>query len=242
MKLSIIIPVYNEENTILEVLRRVQGVDLKQVEKEIIIVDDGSKDDTASRIQSSGLLHLTGKNKTLFVQHKKNAGKGAAVKTGIEHASGDYILIQDADLEYDPKYIPKLLGPIQEKRAQVVFGTRLNRLPHPSKEEKKLLHFVHFFGNRFLSLITSIIYGYWLTDMETCYKLFPKKAMNAITLHARGFELEPEITAKLLKQGYRIKEVSITTTPRGYNEGKKLQTVPEGTKAVWTLIKYRFTN
>ncbi len=167
-------------------------------------------------------------------------GKGAAVRTGFEKATGDYIIIQDADTEYDPNDIPKLLEPIANKQATVVFGTRLDRLPHFSKEESDHLFLLHYFGNRFLSLITSILYGQWLTDMETCYKVFPKSLVKDMTLHARGFEFEPEITAKLLKKGVRIKEVSITTKPRGYEEGKKLQARKDGPIALWTLFKYRF--
>jgi dolichol-phosphate mannosyltransferase len=236
MKLSIIVPVYNEEKTILEVLDRLRTQEIKQVEKEIIVVDDGSTDSTREK--------LTGiKTKDMkIIFHKQNGGKGAAVRTGIENATGDYIIIQDADLEYHPKYINDLLQPILENKAEVVYGTRLNRMPHLRGEEGKHLFILHYFGNRFLSLVTSVLYGQWITDMETCYKLFPKKAMDGIKLNARGFELEPEITAKLLKKGYKIKEVSITVIPRGYDEGKKLNTIKDGSKALWSLIKYRFSD
>jgi glycosyltransferase involved in cell wall biosynthesis len=236
MKLSIIIPVYNEEKTIIEILERVKTEKIPGVEKEIIVVDDGSTDSTRQKLRNI-------KDKTFkIIFHEKNGGKGAAVRTGIQSATGEYIIIQDADLEYHPKFIKDLLTPILEKKADVVYGTRLNRMPHLKGEESKELFILHFFGNRFLSLVTSVLYGQWITDMETCYKLFPKKALNGIKLNARGFELEPEITAKLLKKGYKIKEVSISVVPRGYDEGKKLNTVNDGLKALWSLIKYRFSN
>lgn len=236
MKLSIIIPVYNEEKTVLEILDRVKKEEIPGVEKEIIVVDDGSTDGTKQKLQS-----IKDSNFKIFF-HKKNAGKGAAVRTGIEHATGQYIIIQDADLEYHPRFIKELIEPILEKKTEVVYGTRLNRMPHLKGEEAKHLFILHYFGNRFLSLVTSILYGQWITDMETCYKLFPKKALIGIKLNARGFELEPEITSKLMKRGYKIKEVSISVNPRGYDEGKKLNTVKDGLKALWSLIKYRFSD
>ena len=236
MKLSIIIPVYNEEKTIIEILDRVRKEVIPGVEKEIIVVDDCSTDSTRQKLKN-----IKGNDFKIFF-HGKNGGKGAAVRTGIQNATGDYIIIQDADLEYHPRFIKDLVRPILEKKAEVVYGTRLNRMPHLRGEEAKHLFILHYFGNRFLSLVTSILYGQWITDMETCYKLFPKKALNGIKLNARGFELEPEITSKLIKQGYKIKEISISVNPRGYDEGKKLNTVKDGLKALWSLIKYRFSD
>lgn len=236
MKLSIIIPVYNEEKTILEIIDRVKKEAIPGVEKEIIVVDDGSTDSTRQKLET-----VKGDNLKIIL-HQKNGGKGAAVRTGIENATGDYIIIQDADLEYHPKFIKNLVQPILEKKAEVVYGTRLNRMPHLRGEEKKNLFILHYFGNRFLSLVTSVLYGQWITDMETCYKLFPKEAFAGVKLNARGFELEPEITSKLLKRGYKIKEISISVIPRGYNEGKKLNTVKDGLKALWYLVKYRFSD
>lgn len=236
MKLSIIIPVFNEEKTITEIIKRVHSVDIPKVQKEIIVINDGSTDKTQERIRNI----LKEKKNIKYVQHKKNKGKGAAVLSGIKKMSGDYIIIQDADLEYHPKYFKNLLAPVQNGTAKVVYGTRLNRLPNLKKEEKHNLFIIHYFGNRFLSLITSILYSSWITDMETGYKLFPKEALRDIKLNAKGFEFEPEITSKLLKKGYKIKEVSITVDPRGYKEGKKLNALKDGSKALWTLIKYRF--
>lgn len=238
MKLSIIIPVYNEEKTVLITLEKVKDVSIKNVEKEIIIVNDGSTDSTLAKINGAKSFF---KNLIVLTQ-SKNRGKGSAVKLGIEKASGDYILIQDADLEYDPSYIPILIEPIQKGNGEVVYGTRLNRLPNLSKEEKTPHFLLHYIGNRILSFITSILYGQWITDMETGYKLFPKKALEDIKLYARSFDFEPEITAKLLKKGYSILEIPITTLPRGYNEGKKLNTIQDGIIAFWTLIKYRFAS
>lgn len=231
MKLSIIIPVYNEEKTVSKLIDKVLKVELKNIKKEIIVVDDGSTDKTISEIP---------KNKIKLILHKKNLGKGAAVKTGIKNATGDYIIIQDADLEYDPEQIKLLIEPVFEKEAEVVYGTRLRRFPHYGQEEKNIRFMLHFFGNRFLSLITSILYGNWITDMETCYKLFPKSAVEKIKLRSKSFDFEPEITAKLLKSGYKIKEVSITTNPRKYSEGKKLKTFHDGSIALYTIFKYRF--
>lgn len=236
MKLSIIVPVYNEEKTIEKVLQRVHTVELAGWGKEIIVVDDGSTDSSKLKIQNSKLSGL----KTYY--HEHNLGKGAAVKTGISHATGEYILIQDADTEYDPEDIKKLVPFVEKNEKVAVYGTRLHRLPHFSKEERNTLFIFHYLGNRFLSLITSILYGQWLTDMETCYKLFPRKAVENMTLHARGFAFEPEITSKLLKNGFKIIEVPITTTPRDYGEGKKLQAWKDGPIALWTLVKYRFIN
>jgi len=236
MKLSIIIPVYNEKATIVEVLKRVLNEKVPGIEKEIIVVDDGSTDSSKFKIKNFKLAGV----KKIF--HKKNLGKGAAVKTGIKNSTGDYIIIQDADLEYHPKFIKFLLEPIFKKRAKVVYGTRLKRMPNLKGEERTLQFLVHYLGNRFLSFFTSILYGQWITDMETGYKLFPKKALNGVKLNAKGFELEPEITAKLMKKGYKIFEVPITANPRGYNEGKKLNTIRDGTKAFWYLFKYRFTD
>ncbi|MCL4385827.1 MAG: glycosyltransferase family 2 protein [Cyanobacteria bacterium] len=236
MKLSIIIPVYNEENTILEVIKRLLNTRFSKVDREIIIVDDGSTDSTREKLKKINSQEIK------IIYHKKNQGKGAAVITGINNSKGGYIIIQDADLEYHPKYINNLLEPILKKNAEVVYGTRLNRMPHLKKEEKKHLFIIHYFGNRFLSLVTSILYGQWITDMETGYKLFPKKAVEKIKLNAKGFEFEPEITSKLMKQGYKIKEISINVNPRGYDEGKKLNTLKDGSKAFWYLLKYRFVN
>ncbi|HSW75700.1 MAG TPA: glycosyltransferase family 2 protein [Candidatus Saccharimonadales bacterium] len=238
MKLSIIIPAFNEEKTITQVIDRLQKLKIPDVEKEIIIVDDGSTDASAAVI--SNYKFPTSNYK--FIKHKKNLGKGAAVITGIKNATGDYITIQDADLEYDPSYFVSLFVPIKKGQAQVVYGTRLKRLPHLLKEEKKGLFLLHYIGNRSLSLITSVLYGQWITDMETCYKIFPREAVMHMKLNARGFEFEPEITAKLLKKKFKIVELPISTVPRGYDEGKKLHTVRDGLKALWAILKYRFVN
>ena len=169
-------------------------------------------------------------------------GKGAAVRNGIKSATGDYIIIQDADLEYNPKDIEKLVRPVQDGIAQVVYGTRLKRMPNFSKDERTPHFLLHYMGNKFLSLLTSMLYGQWITDMETCYKLFAMTAVKEMKLNARGFEFEPENTAKLLKKGYKIYEIPISTSPRGYDEGKKLSTFKDGFIALWSLLKYRFIN
>lgn len=238
MKLSIIIPVFNEEKTIAEMLKRVDNLALSGATKEVIIVNDGSKDKTKEKVEE--YLKKAKSSMKLYNQ-PRNMGKGAAVIAGIQKATGDYIIIQDADLEYNPGEIKKLLEILNGKDA-VVYGTRLKRLPHFSKEERRARFLIHYLGNKFLSLVTSTLYGQWVTDMETCYKLFPAGIAKKMTLHARGFEFEPEITAKLMKHGYKIHEVSITTTPRGYEEGKKLNTIRDGIKALWTLGKYRFVD
>ncbi len=234
MKLSIIIPVYNEEKTIRQLLEKVQKVEFPGIEKEIIVIDDGSTDQTKSILDSMKGLAI--------VSHKKNQGKGMAVRTGIKNSSGDYIVIQDADLEYNPQDIIKLVKPILENKAAVIYGTRLNRLPDLKGEQRTLQFFIHYLGNKFLSLITSIIYLQWVTDMETCYKLFPKVALANLQLRAKGFDFEPEITAKLLKKGYRIYEIPISVTPRSYKEGKKINAIKDGILACWYLLKYRFVD
>jgi len=234
-ELSIIIPVFNEEKTISEILRKVSKVKIPNVSTEIVVVDDGSTDATASEIQNSEFRIQNFK----YIRHKTNQGKGAAVRTGIKHATGDYIVIQDADLEYNPQDIAKLIMPILSNKAKVVYGTRLKRMPNFSKDEKSPRFLLHYIGNKFLSLITSMLYGQWITDMETCYKVFPKVSLSSIILRSKGFDFEAEITSKLLKKGYKILEVPIKTEPRGYKEGKKLNTITDGIKAFYSLLKYR---
>ena len=231
MKLTIIIPAFNEEKTISKILEKVIDVKIPSVKKEIIVVDDGSSDKT--------VFNLPKNKKYKLITHKKNLGKGAAIASGLKIATGDYVIIQDADLEYDPRQIELLIKPVIEKKAKVVYGTRLNRLPNLKKEEKSLRFLLHYFGNRYLSFVASILYLQWLTDIETCYKLFPVKIGKKINLKSKRFDFEPEITAKLLKRGYKILEVPISATPRDYKHGKKLRTFHDGSIALYTLIKYR---
>ncbi len=235
--ISVVITVFNEEKTIVEVLKNISTLKLDGVDKEVIVVNDGSTDNS--------IRQLTDKIKFKGIRvfsHERNQGKGAAVRTGIQHATGDYILIQDADLEYNPNDIAKLLLPVQKKQAIVVYGTRLKRLPDFSRDERTLQFLIHYLGNKFLSLLTSILYGQWITDMETGYKLIPRDVLQSISIHAKSFEFEPEITAKLLKKHIVILEIPITTNPRGYDQGKKLHTIRDGLIAFWTLLKYRFVN
>ncbi|HSD98502.1 MAG TPA: glycosyltransferase family 2 protein [Patescibacteria group bacterium] len=240
MKLSIIVPVFNEEKTIVSVLEKLLELTFPTAtQREIVIVDDGSKDKTVGKIKE--FLEKHKKDGVFLFQHAKNAGKGQAIRTGVEKANGEYIIIQDADLEYNPKDIVRLFQEVLDKKAEVVYGTRLKRLPHFEKEERTGRFLLHYAGNKLLSLITSALYGQWITDMETCYKLFPKKAVVHMDLRAKGFEFEPEITAKLIKEGYKIHEIPIQTKPRGYTEGKKLNTFRDGKKALWTLLLYRFS-
>jgi len=227
VKLSIIMPVYNERETLREILSQVRAVDLAGIDKEIVAVDDGSTDGSRDILAEEA---AAGDLKALY--HDVNRGKGAAVRTGIEHASGDIILIQDADLEYDPRDYPAMIRPIVEKRVTVVYGSRF-------LGPRKAMLFWHMLGNKLLTLTTNILYNTILSDMETCYKCFRADVVKGITLHARRFEFEPEITAKVLKRGHRIFEVPISYYGREYHEGKKISW-RDAPLAFWTLIKYRF--
>jgi len=223
MKLSVIIPVYNEKNTLSEIIDRVQKVGL---EKEIILVDDCSSDGTRELLPS-----FTAQNIKVVLQ-EKNQGKGAAIRRGIEEASGDYVIIQDADLEYDPQEYIKLILPIIEGKAQVVYGSRF-------LGAHKFSTLSHFLGNKMLTWLTDLLYESALTDMETCYKLIPAKLIKSIPLRANRFDFEPEITAKILKRGIKIREVPISYRGREFAEGKKISWI-DGFAAIWALLKYRF--
>ena len=230
MKLTVIIAVYNEEKSILEVINKVKNIKLNGIEKEIIIVDDFSTDDTRKILEE-----LNGDLKIFF--HQKNMGKGTAIRTALKHATGDIILIQDADLEYDPIEYEKLLKPIIENETKVVYGSRLNAI----KKNLQKMYKLHYLGNLFLTIMTNVLYGAKITDMETGYKVFRKEVIENINLKAKRFDFEPEITAKILKKGYKITEVPINFIGRNFDEGKKI-TWKDGIKALYYLIKYRFTD
>jgi glycosyltransferase involved in cell wall biosynthesis len=226
-KLSVIVPVFDERNTVVEIVRRMRAVELT-VDLEILIVDDGSTDGTRD------VLRQLADSTVRVITHEHNRGKGAAIRTGLEQVSGDLVLVQDADLEYDPEDWPKLIAPILRGKAQVVYGSRFTG-------ERRNMLFLHWVGNRFLSLVTNVLYNTTLSDMETCYKLFDRRVLEGIKLRAQRFEFEPEITAKILRRGIRIYEVPISYTGREFDEGKKI-TWRDGFIALWTLVKYRFVD
>jgi len=242
MKLSVIVPAYNEIATIAQILQRVRAVQLQvavgygpddgtvvEFEREVVVVDDGSTDGTQEMLRT--LEGVPGLN---IIFHERNLGKGGAVRTGLQHASGDVMLIQDADLEYDPRDYPALLQPIVEGRSQVVYGSRFRGGP------TKAMFFWHMLGNRFLTLVTNVLYDTILSDMETCYKVFTREVASRLDLRAPGWGFDPEITAQILKLGYRIYEVPISYTGREFEEGKKIGW-RDGMTVLWTLVKYRFT-
>jgi len=224
--LSVIVPVYNERVTVAEVIRRIRAVDVP-VDVEVIVVDDGSSDGTDK------VLSALGDSTVRILTHEVNQGKGAAIRSGLGTARGDLVLVQDADLEYDPEDWPSLLDPILRGKAQVVYGSRFTG-------QRKNMMPLHWMGNRFLSLVTNILYSSTMSDMETCYKLFDRRVLEGITIQSDKFDFEPEITAKVLRRGYRIYEVPISYAGREMSEGKKI-TWRDGISALRALIKYRFT-
>ena len=222
--LSVIVPVFNERSTVAEIVRRMRSVELP-VEREIVVVDDGSDDGTGD------VLTQLRDSTVRVVKHARNQGKGAAIRTGLESSSGDLVLVQDADLEYDPDDWPRLLAPVLKGRARVVYGSRFTG-------ERRNMLFLHWVGNRFLSLVTNVLYNSTLSDMETCYKLFDRRVLDGVRLRADRFDFEPEFTAKVLRRGIRIYEVPISYAGREPSEGKKI-TWHDGVIALWTLVKYR---
>jgi len=226
MKLSVVIPVYNEEKTIAELIRRVQEV---EYEKEIIVVDDRSTDGTREALQ-----RLTNANPTnlRILFHETNRGKGAALRTGFNAVSGHVVVIQDADLEYNPQEYRKLLKPILDGRADVVYGSRFM-----GGDEHRVLFFWHYLGNKFLTLLSNMFTNLNLSDMETCYKMFRADILKKITIEEDRFGFEPEITAKVAKMGCRIFEVGISYSGRDYSEGKKINW-KDGVSALRCIIKY----
>jgi glycosyltransferase involved in cell wall biosynthesis len=231
-KLSVLIPVYNEFKTIVQVLDMVAKAPAAGLEKELIVVDDGSTDGTRDVLRE---LDPTPYNAKIYF-HEKNQGKGAALRTAQGHATGDIIIIQDADMEYSPDEYPELLKPILNGKADVVYGSRLS-----GGKPSRAFMFTHLMGNKFLSLLTNVLYNSTLTDMETCYKVFKADIFKRVVIKSNRFEFEPEITAKVLKQGVRFYELPISYYGRDYAEGKKI-TWKDGFHAIWALVKYRFSD
>ena len=225
---SILIPVFNEAKTVEEILRRVRAADTTGLTKEIVLVDDASTDGTGDVLK-----RLTGAKDLKIYSHPLNRGKGAAIRTALEHATGEICLIQDADLEYDPVDYPLLLKPILDGRADVVYGSRFTGGTH------RVLLFWHYMANRFLTLLSNMVCNLNLTDMETCYKVFRRSLLEGVTLRSNRFGIEPELTAKLARRRYRFYETGINYSGRDYSEGKKIGW-KDGIAALWFIFRYRF--
>lgn len=229
MNLSVVIPVYNERETLADIVKAVLATELAY---EIILVDDGSTDGTRNLYPQLKELDES----IRVILHQKNLGKGGALQTGFQAAKGDVIIIQDADLEYDPRDYPAMIRPIKEGKAAVVYGSRFRGGP------SKTMFFMNMVGNKFLTLVANILYNTILTDIETCYKAFRADVIKSIPIRSRGFDFEPEITAKVLKRGHRIYEVPISYNGREYEEGKKIRPWRDGPIALWCLVKYKFVD
>lgn len=225
MKLSVVIPIYNERATLRDIVRRVEGLDF---DKEIILIDDCSSDGTLEILKE-----FQNRDGFVVLHHAKNKGKGAALRTGFAHATGDIVIIQDADLEYNPKDYGVLLEPILDGRADVVYGSRFLGGPH------RVLFFWHYVGNKVITTLSNIFTNLNLTDMETGYKVFSKKVIDSIQLKCNRFGFEPEITSKIAKKKYRVYEVPISYSGRDYSEGKKI-TWKDGIAALWFIVRFRF--
>ena len=225
MLLSIVIPVYNEKNTLLQIIQKIDELP-SSLNREMILVDDGSTDGSREILKT-----LENRKDVKVIYKEKNTGKGDSLKVGFKNSRGEYVIVQDADLEYDPKDYFKLLDVIQNTEKTVVYGSRFTGT-------YKDMSALHYYGNKFLTFITNLLYGVWLTDMETCYKLFPGNFIRGLELKANRFDFEPEITAKIIKNKFKIVEVPITYYGRTHFEGKKI-TWKDGFNAIWSLIKYR---
>ena len=227
MTVSIIVPIYNEKNTLLKILQKIEEADTLGLSKEVVLVDDNSSDGTREILKSL-------EKKYRIFYHSKNQGKGAALRTGFKKAAGQIILIQDADLEYNPQNYPRLLKPLLENNAEVVYGSRaLQKNPYLNKG--------NYYGAKVLSWLTNIFYGSHLTDVYTCYKAFKSDILNEIKLESSGFDFEQEITSKILRRGRKIIEVPIDYFPRGFEEGKKIRP-KDGLIAIWKILKYRLSS
>lgn len=231
-KLSIIIPVFNEEKTIEAILKKVFLAKLGSWDREVIVIDDGSSDNSKSKIQD--LIHQLVDNNIKFISHKSNLGKGAAIQTGLKYISGDAVIVQDSDLEYDPNDISKLLKKLEKNKDKIIFGSRNVKV---SKKDQIL----YVWGINLSTKLINLFYGSNLSDLYTCYKLYPRSCFNKISAYSKGFEWDIELIVKLLKNGYKIEEIPIDYHPRKFSEGKKIK-VWDGLAGLWQILKYRFVS
>ena len=230
-KVSIVIPVYNEKNTVAEVIARVKAVDLGEIEKEVIVVDDASTDGTRETLKAIGGI------KTIF--HPANLGKGGAIRSGFSAATGDVLILQDADLEYDPNDFKELIKPILRGKGEIILGVRIN--PDPDERRLHVFYWLTWLGNKTITWATNWLYWNDAGEYEACYKAFSKRLVRSVEVRSNGFEYDNEFICKLLKRGHRTVDMPIHYYPRGYKEGKKIKPT-DGFKILWTIVKYRLVD